>query len=114
MFFMVKVQNPNLLCKLGLHKWRNYGESVVVTWKEPIYGAGRVPLRIRRRLPLHTRGKKVLSKRKCLRCRINMKRILVKNPDGTLSSVGWEPISECEKDEHKEPQYEMRRRKMVR
>jgi len=25
----------NWLCKLGLHKWRNYGESIVITWKEP-------------------------------------------------------------------------------
>lgn len=40
-----------------------------------------------------------------------MKRILVKNADGTLSCVGWEHLSqsECEKDEYKEPPRKMTR-----
>ena len=90
---MVKRQNPNWLCKLGLHKWRNYGESVVITWKEPEIG----------RMSNHS--KKVFTKRKCLRCGIGMKRRLVNNPDGTSSCIGWEPLSESEyeKDKFEEP-----------
>lgn len=92
---MVKRQNPNWLCKLKLHKWRNYGESVVITWKEP---GVIVPT------SYTTQSRDVFTKRKCLRCGIRMKRILIKNPDGTLSCIGWEPLSEseCEKDEYQE------------
>jgi len=92
---MAKRQNPNWLCKLRLHKWRNYGESVVITWKEPglIVPTSYV-----------TQKRQVFTKRKCLRCGIRMKRRLIYNPDGTLSCIGWDILSESEyeKDESEE------------
>jgi hypothetical protein len=68
----------NLLCKLGLHKWENYGDTVQIFWKEPgvIWG-------------LETHSRVVNEKRRCLRCGVKFKRKLVPNPDGTMSCVGW-------------------------
>lgn len=107
---MVKRQNPNWLCKPGFHKWRNYGELAVVTWEEPHHrwkglyhmwnGFRRRPSSFRFR----TRSRAVFSKRECLRCGTNMKRILVKNADGTLSCVGWQPLSQPEYEKEEEPQ----------
>jgi hypothetical protein len=90
-----------------LHKWRYYGEKVVVTWKEPEYVKGGygesgdwLPMRTRELpKPIHCQ-KEVFTKRKCLRCGIGVKRKLVRNSDGTLSSFGWEPISKYEEDEY--------------
>ncbi len=88
--FMAEKQSSSWLCKLRLHKWRNYGESVTITWKEP----GVVFPK-----PFTTQSREVLSKRKCLRCGLRVKRRLVNNPDGTLSCVGWDDLeSEDEKD----------------
>ena len=104
----------NWLCRLGLHNWRDYGESVVLTWKEPVYKAWRT------RAPEHIRSEKVharkLTKRICLRCGIDMTRILNKNADGTISSVGWKPISQSryERGKHKEPRPKRKKRRMVR
>jgi len=94
---MIKRQNPNWLCKLRLHKWRKYGDSVVITWKEPgvIFPKS-----------FTTQSREVFTKRKCLRCGVRIKRRLVNNPDGTLSCIGWETLSESEyeKDESEEAQ----------
>jgi hypothetical protein len=88
---MIESQKPNWICKLGLHKWRHYGEPVVITWKEPR------PIKIRYgNLNFTQRSKRVLTKRKRLRCGIRVKRKLTHNPDGTLSCVGWEPTSKYE------------------
>jgi hypothetical protein len=69
-----------LLCRIGFHKWENYGEERQIFWQEPglIYG-------------LSTKSKVVYEKRRCLRCGVKLKRIFSTNPDGTLSSVGWTP-----------------------
>ncbi len=88
----------------------------MLTWKEPIHGIGvrargRVPWR---RIPMKTRRKKVFTKRKCLRCGINMKRILAKNPDETLSSVGWVLLPKFDEETYEESQREIARRKMIR
>jgi hypothetical protein len=105
---MVERHNLNLLCKLGFHKWKKYGEKVVITWKEPEYvkrGRGRsrhwFPVMTTREhpTPIHHQ-KEVFTKKKCLRCGIRLKRKLVKNSDGTLSCIGWEPISKYEEDEY--------------
>jgi len=91
---VVKRQNPNWLCKLRLHKWRNYGESIVITWKEPTF--------IKTPYEKFTqKSKEVFTKKKCLRCGIRLKRRLIENPDGTLSCVGWEPLSESEYEKDK-------------
>ncbi len=85
---MVMGQKQNLLCKLGLHRWRDYGESVVIAWKVPeisLISAGR---------RLVQKSEESFTKKKCLRCGIEMKRKLIHNPDGTLSCIGWEPLSE--------------------
>lgn len=110
------MKNPNWLCRLGFHDWSYYGELAVVTWKEPVYGSGRLVGRVRKQIPMHTRGEKVFTKRRCVRCGIGMKRIIVKNADGTLFSVGWEPLSESEyeKDEYQPRKREIRKRRMIR
>ena len=74
-----------LLCKLGMHKWENYGSEIQIFWQEPgfIYG-------------LTTRNKVVFEKRRCLRCGIKLRRKLTPNPDGTLASVGWLSDTESE------------------
>ncbi len=108
---MVTSGAPNWLCKLGLHKWEDFGESVVVTRREPmshVWIARHAPTWAHRKwrrwggIPKKFLGKKVRTKRKCLRCGINMKRILVKNPDGTLSSVGWVLLSNFDEETSKE------------
>jgi len=82
---MVKRQRQNWLCRLRLHKWRNFGEPVVITWKEPglIVPSSHI-----------TQTRTVLTEKECLRCGIRMKRRLINNPDGTLSCIGWDPIPE--------------------
>jgi len=40
------------------------------------------------------RSEVVYERRKCKRCSIKLRRKLVTNSDGTLSSVGWEPDNE--------------------
>ena len=96
-------EHRNWLCRLGLHDWRNYGESIVITWKEPTVAKMRAY-----EIPhTSTHSRKVFTKRECLRCGIGMKRKLVNNPDGTLSSIGWEPLSESEYEKDEEPQPKM-------
>lgn len=63
-----------------MHKWRNYGESVLIVWKEP----GFIP-------SVKTqRHKHVLSQRECPRCGVKQKRIFSENIDGTMAAAGWE------------------------
>jgi hypothetical protein len=72
-----------LLCRLGMHKWENYGKEIQIFWQEPglIYG-------------LTTKSKVVFERRMCLRCGIKLRRKLTENRDGTLASVGWLPDTE--------------------
>jgi hypothetical protein len=95
---MVKRQNLNWLCRLGLHKWRDFGESVVITWKEP--AVIKTPYE-----KFTQKSRKVFTRKKCLRCGIKMKRRFVGNPNGTSSCIGWEPLldSEYEKDKFEDP-----------
>jgi hypothetical protein len=72
-----------LLCKLGMHKWKNYGKEIQVFWQEPGFIYGLTP-----------KNKVVFERRKCLRCGIQLRRKLIENPDGTLASVGWLPDTE--------------------
>jgi hypothetical protein len=116
---MVKRQKLNLLCKLGLHKWRYYGESVVIARKEyapPYKGRVLYPRLTTRDLRFIPRpqSKEALTKRKCLRCGISMKRILVKNADGTLSCIGWDPLLQPKYEKDEEPERITTRRKMIR
>jgi hypothetical protein len=73
---------PPLLCRLGMHKWRDYGESVLIVWKEPGFIPG---VKTERR-------KNVLSLRECPRCGVKQKRIFSENIDGTMAAVGWEIV----------------------
>jgi len=83
--------SSNLLCKLGLHKWENYGDIVQVFWKEPSIVVGR---RARGVLDSESKSKAVYSKRQCLRCGVKLRRKLLYNSDGTASAFGWEPDAE--------------------
>jgi len=83
-----------LLCRLGLHKWRYYGEKVLIVWKEPGFIPG----------TKKEMRKMVYCKRECLRCGIKEKRKFFENIDGTLAAAGWERIEEPENhaDHYKE------------
>lgn len=74
----------SLLCRLGLHKWKNQGEVVLITWKEPGFFPG-TTTKVR---------KYVHSERMCSRCGTKEKRKFAENIDGTLAAVGWERIGE--------------------
>ena len=82
---MSTVKKKSLLCRLGLHKWENYGRQVQVFWQEKgmIWG-------------METHSRMVYEKRRCQRCGVAFKRKLIENPDGTLSSVGWNPDAEAD------------------
>ena len=83
-----------LLCRLGLRKWRYYGEKVLIVWKEPGFIPG----------TKKEMRKMVYCKRECLRCGIKEKRKFFENIDGTLAAAGWERIEEPENhtDHYKE------------
>lgn len=74
------------LCRWGYHNWRDYGDRVVVRWREP-----RVvddPTR-----PHVTKVRKedaVMSRRKCVHCGLDQKRKFTKTEDSTWETVGWE------------------------
>ena len=87
-----------LLCRLGFHKWQNYGKQVTVSWNEP-FRVGRVPSAYGAQQPLGADGKPphgepeahsevVYEGKQCKRCGIKLRRKLVTNSDGTLSCVG--------------------------
>jgi hypothetical protein len=75
------------LCRLGLHRWKHYGERKLIIWKEP--GLFQITMAEKR--------KRVFSKRECSWCGIKEERKLIDNLDGTFSAVGWGIIEE--KDE---------------
>jgi hypothetical protein len=79
-----------LLCRLGFHKWRNYGDEVEVFWQEPDNVRTRTSPRVR----YASHHETVYEGRECKRCGIKLRRKFVTNPDGTLSCVGWEPDTE--------------------
>jgi hypothetical protein len=76
------------LCRLGLHRWKNYGEIVKISWKEP----GFVPSTTEKI------EKYVHSERMCLRCGMKEKRIYAGNRDGSQAAVGWEIIDNLKQD----------------
>jgi hypothetical protein len=95
-----------LLCRLGFHKWQDYGKEFEVFWQEPAplnlgirgtkYAGGRgTPTSLPSDGPtgtnFETHSKIVHEGRECTRCGMRLKRILATNSDGTPSSVGWEP-----------------------
>jgi hypothetical protein len=83
------------LCRLGFHKWRNYGNQIEIFWQEPTplkagakYGIDTsVGLR---KSALGVHSEIVCEGRECKRCGIKLRRKLVTNSDGALSCVGWE------------------------
>jgi hypothetical protein len=70
------------LCRIGLHKWRNYGDRVMISWTE----SGLIPL-TKKDICKH-----VFCERECLRCGIKERRLFSENIDGTKSAAGWERI----------------------
>jgi len=101
------------LCRLGFHKWQNYGSQIIVSQKEPNEFRGRIYVANERgsysmgSVPSSAPppsgelqgafvayGKPVYEKTKCTRCGMKLKRKLQKNSDGTLSSIGWAPFTE--------------------
>ncbi|MCW3980871.1 MAG: hypothetical protein NWF11_05295 [Candidatus Bathyarchaeota archaeon] len=78
---------PALLCKIGIHKWRDHGDRVIVAWKEPglLFGLKA------------TRMKRVYCDRECVRCNIRETRKFYENIDGTLAPAGWKRVTEDDK-----------------
>jgi hypothetical protein len=105
----VRLGEP-LLCRLGFHKWQNYGNQILISWKEPhvlpyvdaankSYSKGqpfpsREELEVEANEALVTHTKVVYEGKKCKRCGMKLKRKFEKNSDGTLSCIGWEPDTE--------------------
>jgi len=87
----VNLSEP-LLCRLGFHKWQNYGKKVEVFWQEPPVGVGGGRYLHPRSFERHS--KTVYEKCLCRRCGVKLRRKFVTNSDGTLSCVGWEPDAE--------------------
>jgi hypothetical protein len=88
-----------ILCRLGFHKWQDYGKEVDVFWEEP----NRIKAGIKDGFgtsvgpPLgniEAHHKVVYEGRECKRCGLKLKRTFATNSDGTLSSIGWEPDNE--------------------
>ena len=101
----------NWLCTFGLHKWRDTGESVKVTWTEPSPGMVRIQAQWRStvgKVRFDQGSREVFTERECLRCGIAMKRKLFENPDGTVSCAGWEQLPDHT------PEVKEKRRRMVR
>lgn len=93
-----------LLCRLGFHKWQNYGNQVMVSWKEPVIigGSGGItaygspppigPDGLPRHIEVQdAHGEVVYEGKQCKRCGMKLMRRFVTNSDGTISCVGWEP-----------------------
>ena len=85
----MKLKKP-LLCRLGFHKWRDYGGIVEVFWPEVTYV--QEPPRLGSQV--FSDGEAVHERRGCKRCGTKLRRRLVTNSEGTLSCVGWEPDTE--------------------
>jgi hypothetical protein len=91
-----------ILCRLGFHKWQNYGGQVEVFWREPnVLKAGLTVIGgffgTKAGSPesnIKTQSKVVYEGHECTRCGIKIMRRFVTNSDGTLSCVGWEPETE--------------------
>ncbi|HML03826.1 MAG TPA: hypothetical protein VK487_10725 [Candidatus Bathyarchaeia archaeon] len=95
-----------ILCRLGFHKWQDYGSQFQISWKErnfvpyinvvPKSAVGQPfpneeTLSIQSNETLVTHSTVVYEGSKCQRCGIKLRRKFEKNSDGTLSCVGWEP-----------------------
>jgi len=78
---------PALLCKLGFHKWKNYGEQVMVVWREPGFLPGTKV----------NKKKHVFSKRSCLRCRVTEEKQFSETIDGQLEITGCVRIEASDK-----------------
>jgi hypothetical protein len=88
-----------LLCRLGFHKWRNYGNEVEVFWQEPTALKGGVKDSFGTSVGspkgnIEAHSKVVYEGRECARCGMKLRRKFVTNSDGILSCVGWEPDTE--------------------
>ena len=77
---------PSMRCKLGVHKWRNFGKKALVSWKEPGFLPG---TKVNKR-------KYVFCERECLICGMKQRRKFSENIDDTLAIIGWENIEESE------------------
>ena len=120
---LVSLGEP-LLCRLGFHKWQDYGNKIIVSRKEPnefrgrtyvanergSYSMGSVPSPPPPPPSGELQGafvaysERVYEKTKCTRCGMMLKRKLQKNSDGTLSSIGWELDTEETDNEEKASQ----------
>jgi hypothetical protein len=77
-----RMQLTSFLCRVGLHKWRGYGDQVLIVWKEPGFVPG----------TLKKMQRYVYAERECTRCGTREKRKLIQNADATWSAIGWQRI----------------------
>lgn len=75
---------PSASCRMGMHKWSNCGDRVLICWAEPGFVPG-TKKEIQR---------EVFCERECLRCGIKERRKFSENIDGTKAADGWIRIAE--------------------
>jgi hypothetical protein len=99
MKWVVGCLSEPLLCRLGFHKWQDYGKKVEVFWQEPTFWKAGVKhswgtTAGSQQCNIQTHSKMVYEGRECKRCGMRLRRKFVTNSDGTLACVGWEPDNE--------------------
>jgi len=87
-----------ILCRLGLHKWRNTGNPVEVSSQEPTLIKGGVGRGIATNVGVREGGLEVSRRavyegKECKRCGRKLRRRIVTNEDGTHSTIGWEDVT---------------------
>jgi hypothetical protein len=77
------------LCRWGYHDWRDYGDRVVVRWREQ-----RVLEDPSHPHPVDKSRKEdtVVSGRRCQYCGVHQQRKFIENEDGELEVAGWENV----------------------
>jgi hypothetical protein len=83
-----QLTRARLFCRWGYHEWRDYGERVVVRWKEQQVLEDQICPRVGKL----RKEDVVLSRRECLRCGRQQKRSFLKNEDGTWEVAGWKDV----------------------
>ena len=97
------------LCRVGFHKWQDYGKKVDVFWQEPAplnLGIQGTKYAGRRGTPAalpgdpstgtnyEMRSKVVYEGRWCTRCGMKLRRKFATDLEGRLTCAGWEPDAE--------------------
>ena len=104
--------DESFLCRLGFHKWQNYGNEVLIFCQAAIFARYEAPEWARYQMFFWDKFPKVVYEgKRCKRCDRVLMRKFVKTSDGTLSCVGWEEphAEETQKELEQERNRNLRR-----